>query len=86
MKLPEILTAELTYRCNHKCLFCSCPWEKQPEMKEKELSLAEWKEIFAKVKEHGVRQITFTGGEATLRDDLDCDKLLNLLRNGLTIA
>lgn len=70
MKLPEILTAELTYRCNHKCLFCSCPWEKQPEMKEKELSPAEWKEIFAKVKEHGVRQITFTGGEATLREDL----------------
>ncbi len=25
-KIPKAVVLELTYRCNHKCLFCSCPW------------------------------------------------------------
>lgn len=70
MMLPSVLTVELTYRCNHKCLFCYCPWENEPSMKEAELSTDEWKKIFDKVKKYGVKQITFSGGEAILRDDL----------------
>ena len=46
MKLPRVLAVELTYRCNHKCLFCSCPWEDQPKLKEAELSTTDWKNIF----------------------------------------
>lgn len=69
MNLPQILTAELTYRCNHACLFCSCPWENSPAMKEEELSAEEWKRIFAAVRQYGVKQVTFTGGEAILRED-----------------
>lgn len=69
MILPAVLTAELTYRCNHHCLFCSCPWENIPALKEEELSAEEWKHIFAVVKQYGVKQVTFTGGEAILRDD-----------------
>ena len=69
MNLPQILTAELTYRCNHACLFCSCPWENSPAMKEEELSAEEWKQIFAVAKQYDIQQVTFTGGEAILRDD-----------------
>lgn len=24
---PKSAVLELTYRCNHFCKFCSCPWE-----------------------------------------------------------
>lgn len=70
IKLPRVLTAELTYRCNHRCFFCSCPWEDQPSLKEEELSLDEWKRIFVTVSKLGVEHVTFSGGEAILRDDL----------------
>lgn len=69
MILPRILTAELTYRCNHSCLFCSCPWEADKSVKETELSTREWQNIFRVVKKYGVEQVTFSGGEATLRGD-----------------
>lgn len=69
MILPRILTAELTYRCNHSCLFCSCPWEADKSVKETELSTREWQNIFRVVKKYGVEQVTFSGGEATLRSD-----------------
>ena len=26
MRLPNAAVLELTYKCNHKCKFCSCPW------------------------------------------------------------
>ena len=70
MNLPKVMTAELTYRCNHRCLFCSCPWENEPNLKVTELSSEEWKNVFFEVKKYGVEQITFSGGEATLRKDL----------------
>ncbi|MGN1077497.1 MAG: radical SAM protein [Candidatus Gallimonas sp.] len=69
LRLPKVLTAELTYRCNHRCLFCSCPWEADPAAKEAELSADDWEKIFFAVRQRGVEQITFSGGEAILRDD-----------------
>lgn len=69
MNLPRVLTAELTYRCNHSCLFCSCPWEADKSVKETELSTREWHDVFRVVKKYGVEQVTFSGGEATIRED-----------------
>ena len=69
MNLPRVLTAELTYRCNHTCLFCSCPWEADRTIKATELSAGEWADVFRAVRQRGVEQVTFSGGEATLRDD-----------------
>jgi radical SAM protein with 4Fe4S-binding SPASM domain len=70
--LPVTAVLEMTYRCSHKCLFCSCPWEnpggKFP--KAAELSTREWKEAIQKISGLGVDNICFTGGEALLRDDL----------------
>lgn len=70
MILPSVLLAELTYQCNHHCLFCYCPWENNVSLKDAELSAEEWKAVFEKVKHYGVKHITLTGGEATTRDDL----------------
>ena len=69
MNLPKTVAVELTYRCNHRCLFCSCPWESNATIKGNELSAEEWTKLFLEVKKRGVEQITFTGGEAILRND-----------------
>ncbi|MCL2862563.1 MAG: radical SAM protein [Methanimicrococcus sp.] len=61
---------ELTARCNHRCFFCSCPWEYSVDRPTKELSADEWKQIMRRYKMHGVSHVSFTGGEATLCDYL----------------
>lgn len=63
------MTVELTYRCNHQCLFCSCPWENDKSLKDTEMSAKEWKALFEFMRGYGVKHITFTGGEAILRPD-----------------
>ncbi|OGI23180.1 MAG: hypothetical protein A2287_04460 [Candidatus Melainabacteria bacterium RIFOXYA12_FULL_32_12] len=69
--LPATCVLEMTYKCNHKCLFCSCPWEAKNDFKKrKELSLQEWKDCIKLMAEKGVCNIAFTGGEALLRKDL----------------
>lgn len=56
------------WHCNQKCLHCyaSC----QEMAIAKELSTDEWKSIIDKCKEANISQLTFTGGEPTLREDL----------------
>lgn len=68
--VPKAVALELTYKCNNKCVFCSCPWERDKYIKEKELTTLEWKEIIDKLKDLGVNSITLTGGEALLREDI----------------
>ena len=70
--LPVTAVLEMTYRCSHRCLFCSCPWENEKGAFEKgqELDTAEWKEVIRKISSLGVANICFTGGEALLRKDL----------------
>ncbi len=69
---PELLTAPfrvdlaLTYRCNNECVHC---YSFSPREKE-ELSTEQWKFILRKLDDVGVPQVTFTGGEPTLRKDL----------------
>jgi radical SAM protein with 4Fe4S-binding SPASM domain len=70
--LPPTAVLEITYACNHECLFCSCPWfapdgrfERLPEM-----DLAWWKRTIAKLCEMGVTQLAFTGGEPLLKPGL----------------
>ena len=54
--------------CNQKCLNCYAGGE--IVSKEDELSTDEWKIVIDKLKKARVPQITFTGGEPTLRSDL----------------
>ena len=75
MKAPhrmDIMVSAMTrngaWHCNQKCLHCYAAGQEQAE--EKELTTKEWKEILDKCREIGSPQITFTGGEPTMREDL----------------
>ncbi len=57
----------LTYRCNNRCPHCYVGREKPfPEM-----NTGDWKQVLQKLWDIGIPHITFTGGEPTLRDDLE---------------
>ena len=68
--LPDVAVLELTYRCNHSCTFCSCPWfAPDSNFKElPELSIKQWKRIITRIVEAGVDRIAFTGGEPLLKE------------------
>lgn len=70
--LPVTAVLEVTGRCNHSCLFCSCPWYRPdgPYESGPELSTAEWKHTLEQLCGMGVAHFAFTGGEALLREDL----------------
>ena len=69
-RLPNVAALELTYRCNHRCLFCSCPWELDETYKKAELKAEEWFSVIDVLMEHGVSAFTLTGGEPLMREDL----------------
>ncbi len=71
--LPATAVLEITYKCNHNCLFCSCPWEapKSKFTKEKELSIEEWKNIISILMEKGIVNIAFSGGEPLMKKGLE---------------
>lgn len=61
--------AEVTLRCNLKCLHCYVePYHTEP--KSKELSASDWSKIFKQLFEIGVWHITFSGGEPLCRPDI----------------
>ena len=39
--LPATAVLEMTYRCNHACLFCSCPWYAGAIPEDPEMPVAE---------------------------------------------
>ncbi|MCR4991214.1 MAG: radical SAM protein [Lachnospiraceae bacterium] len=66
--MVSAMSKEEKWHCNLKCLHCYAAGQAHSE--ESELSTDDWKKIMDKLKEIGVPQITFTGGEPTMRDDL----------------
>nr|HPJ72921.1 radical SAM protein [bacterium] len=64
-KLPYKLTFSLTSRCNLRCRFCRT-WR---SVREDELSPEEIREFFRR--QPGFNWIDFTGGEISLRPDLE---------------
>lgn len=60
---------ELTYRCNARCGICS--YWKTPTDSKAELTLPEIQEGLRKIRAYGCRFINFTGGEPTIRRDLE---------------
>ncbi len=60
---------ELTYRCNARCAICS--YWRNPSDPAKELTLPNIQEGLDKIFEYGCRVVNFTGGEPTLRCDLE---------------
>lgn len=69
--LPENVILELTYRCNHRCKFCSCPWDAPSSGYKKgaELTLSQWKEAIDRLYLSGFKYFSISGGEAFIRTD-----------------
>ncbi len=56
------------WHCNQQCVHCYAAGQPQAEMRE--LSTEDWKKIIANCRLAKIPQLTFTGGEPTLREDL----------------
>lgn len=66
--MVSAMTKNGNWHCNQKCTNCYAAGQQQAEVTE--LSTAEWKKIIDKCRESYIPQLTFTGGEPTLREDL----------------
>lgn len=66
--MVSAMTKEGKWHCNQNCVHCYAAGQEQSS--EKELSTQEWKQILDKCREAGIPQVTFTGGEPTMREDL----------------
>lgn len=66
--MVSAMTKDGHWHCNQKCLHCYAAG--QPEAEVKELTTAEWKRVIDQCRKANISQLTFTGGEPTMRDDL----------------
>ncbi len=66
--MVSAMTVDGKWHCNQNCVHCYAAGQNQSS--EKELSTKEWKAIIDKCREVGIPQVTFTGGEPTMREDL----------------
>lgn len=56
------------WNCNQKCVHCYAAGQTQGNVKE--LTTSEWKKVIDRCRKAGIPQVTFTGGEPTMREDL----------------
>ncbi|MBQ7060482.1 MAG: radical SAM protein [Clostridia bacterium] len=66
--MVSAMTENGHWHCNQKCVHCYAAGQARAE--EKELSTEQWKAVIDRLRAAGVTQVTFTGGEPTLRPDL----------------
>ncbi len=66
--LVSAMTKEGQWHCNQKCIHCYAAGQTQAE--EEELGTKEWMKIIDQCRIAGIPQVTFTGGEPTMREDL----------------
>ena len=66
--MVSAMTRDGLWHCNQKCLHCYAAGQPMGEVKE--LDTAQWKEILQRLRSANIPQVTFTGGEPTLRSDL----------------
>lgn len=66
--MVSAMTKNGTWHCNQKCVHCYAASQNHSD--EEELSTEDWKKILDKCRSVGIPQVTFTGGEPTMREDL----------------
>lgn len=66
--MVSAMTKNGSWHCNQKCLHCYAAGQTLADTPE--LSTEEWKKIIAACQKARIPQLTFTGGEPTLRNDL----------------
>ncbi len=69
LDMPLALLAELSHRCPLQCPYCSNPLDL--ERKNNELDTETWLRIFDEAAAMGIHQVHFSGGEPTVRADLE---------------
>lgn len=62
------MTKDGKWHCNQKCVHCYAAGQVRSD--ENELTTRQWKDILDRCRKAGIPQVTFTGGEPTMRDDL----------------
>jgi pyrroloquinoline quinone biosynthesis protein E len=63
------MLAELTHRCPLQCPYCSNPLDL--ERRNNELDTADWLRVLREAADLGCMQVHFSGGEPTIRSDLE---------------
>ncbi|HNW35166.1 MAG TPA: radical SAM protein, partial [Candidatus Ozemobacteraceae bacterium] len=73
LTVPRTAVLELTFRCNHRCVFCSVPWDNDDGRYERltELSARDWMNCIDLLIGHGVTGLALSGGEPFLKDGFD---------------
>ena len=66
--MVSAMTQDGAWHCNQKCLHCYAAG--QPMGETPELSTEQWKTVLKTLRQANIPQVTFTGGEPTLRSDL----------------
>ena len=66
--MVSAMTKNGKWHCNQKCVHCYAAGQILSD--EEELPAEDWKKILDKCREAGIPQVTFTGGEPTMREDL----------------
>ena len=66
--MVSAMTKDGKWHCNQKCVHCYAAGQELSG--EEELSTREWEDILDKCRSAGIPQVTFTGGEPTMREDL----------------
>ncbi len=62
------MVKDASWNCNQKCLHCYAAGQSLASVQE--LPTSSWKAIIDKCRKAGIPQVTFTGGEPTMRSDL----------------
>ncbi len=66
--MVSAMTKNGSWHCNQKCVHCYAAGQTLSD--EAELTTEEWKKILDSCRSAGIPQVTFTGGEPTMREDL----------------
>jgi len=89
---PYALVAEVTHRCPLRCPYCSNPLELI--RRGQELCTDEWLRVLSEARSLGVVQVSFSGGEPLMREDLEIlvsrarelDFYTNLITSGVGLT
>ena len=66
--MVSAMTKNGAWHCNQRCVHCYAAGQTASD--EEELDTESWKKIIDKCRAEKIPQVTFTGGEPTMRDDL----------------
>lgn len=73
LSVPRTAVLELTFQCNHQCVFCSVPWDNPGGQfgRAAEMTARDWIACIDTLRDHGVTGLALSGGEPFLKDGFD---------------